>query len=90
MKQRVACLVLVDFRDGIGRPSVQDTAALLYQTGIIATTLSKAVKTVNAMVDAGHRYRNLELNTTHGLALVLGTSLPESWLVHVRFVNERS
>lgn len=90
MKQRVACLVLVDFRDGIGRPSIQDTAALLYHTGIIATTLSKAVKTVNAMVDAGHRYRNLELNTIHGLALVLGTSLPESWLVHVRFVNERS
>lgn len=89
MKQRLACLVLVDFRDGIGRPSVQDTAALLYQTGIIATTLSKAVKTVNAMIDAGHRYRNLELNTKSGLALVLGISLPEFWLVHIQIFNER-
>jgi hypothetical protein len=89
MKQRVACLVLVDFRDGIGRPSVQNTAALLCQTGIIATTLSKAVKTVNAMIDAGHRYRNLELNTKSGLVLVLGISLPESWLVHIQIFNER-
>jgi hypothetical protein len=89
MKQRLACLVLVDFRDGIGRPSVQDTAALLCQTGIIATTLCKAVKTVNAMIDAGHRYRNLELNTKSGLALVLGISLPESWLVHIQIFNER-
>ncbi|KAM0711466.1 hypothetical protein Q7P35_000832 [Cladosporium inversicolor] len=78
MKQRVACLVLVDFRDGIGRPSVEDTATILYQTGIIPTTLSKAIKTVNTMVDTGHRYRNLELNTTPGLCLVLGTLLPES------------
>jgi hypothetical protein len=90
MKQRVVCLVLVDFRDGIGRPSVQDTAALLYQTGIIPTTLSRATKTVNSMVDAGHRYRNLELNTTSGLCLVLGTLLPESWLVHIQLVNEGS
>ena len=90
MKQRVACLILVDFRDGIGRPSVEDTATILYQTGIIPTTLSKAIKTVNAMVDAGHRYRNLELNTTSGLCLVLGILLPESWLVDIRFINETS
>jgi hypothetical protein len=90
MKQRVACLVLVDFRDGIGRPSVQDTAALLYQTGIIPTTLTRAIKTVNTMVDAGHRYRNLELNTTSGLCLVLGILLPESWLVHIQLLNEGS
>jgi hypothetical protein len=84
MKQRLACLVLVDFRDGIGRPSVEETATLLFQTGIFPTALSRAVKTVNAMIDAGHRYRNLELNTTSGTSLVLGIFLPESWLVHIR------
>lgn len=85
MKQRLACLVLVDFRDAIGRPPVEETAALLHQTGIIPTALSKAIKTVNAMVDAGHRYRNLELNVAPGLALVLGISLSESWLVHIPY-----
>jgi hypothetical protein len=84
MKQRLACLVLVDFRDGIGRPSVEETATLLFQTGIIPTALSRAVKIVNAMIDAGHRYRNLELNTTSGISLVLGIFLPESWLVQIR------
>lgn len=85
MKQRIACLVLVDFRDGIGRPSVEETAALLCQTGIIATTQMKAAKIVNSMIDAGHRYRNLELNTTPGLAMVLGISLPESWSVSSQY-----
>jgi hypothetical protein len=36
------------------------------------------------MIDAGHRYRNLELNTTSGISLVLGIFLPESWLVQIR------
>jgi hypothetical protein len=53
MKQRLACLVPVDFRDGIGRPSFEETATLLFQTGIIPTALSRAVKTVNAIIDAG-------------------------------------
>jgi hypothetical protein len=53
MKQRLACLVPVDFRDGIGCPSVEETATLLFQTGIIPTALSRAVKTVNAMIDTG-------------------------------------
>lgn len=79
MKQRVACLVLVDLRDRIGRPSIEETASLLCRTGVIAAGEKRAIKIVNAMVDAGHRYRNLELNTSSGIALVLGTSLPEFW-----------
>jgi hypothetical protein len=81
MKQRIACLVLVDLRDSIGRPSDEDTAALLCRTGIIPTTRSAALKTIKAMVDAGHRHRNLQHESSRGLALVLGISLPEHWSV---------
>jgi hypothetical protein len=54
---------------------------LLYRTGIIPTTRSAALKTIKAMVDAGHRYRNLQHETSRGLAFVLGISLPEHWFV---------
>ena len=85
MKQRLACLVLVDLRDGVGRPSIEDTAALLWHNGIIATSFEKAIKTVKAMIDDGHRYRNLQQHTADGIALVLGISLPEYWFVDSHF-----
>lgn len=77
MKQRMACIVLVDLRDEIGRPSIKDTAELLLSTGILAGSRHSAIATVNRMVDRGHRYRNLHLNVCDGLALVLGIALPE-------------
>lgn len=81
MKQRIACLVLVELRDSLDRPSYELTAALLHRTGIIPTSLSAASKTIKTMIDAGHRYRNLQRESSHGLALVLGISLPEYWSV---------
>ena len=72
---------LVDLRDGAGRPSIEHTAAILWHNGIIATSLAKATKAVKAMIDEGHRYRNLQQHTVDGIALVLGVSLPEYWLV---------
>lgn len=84
MKQRIACLVLVDLRDSMGRPSDEDTAALLCRTGIIMAGRAVALKTIRAMVDAGHRYRNLQSEISSGLPLVLGISLPEYWFVHVQ------
>ena len=89
MKQRIACLVLVDLRDSMGRPSDEDTATLLCRTGVIPTGYSAALKTIKAMVDAGHRYRNLQLEISPGLALVLGTALPEYWYVLLQSVQER-
>jgi hypothetical protein len=86
MKQRIACLVLVDLRDSMGRPSDENTATLLCRTGIIPTGRSAALKLIRAMVDAGHRYRNLQLEISPGLALVLGISLPEYWSVYLQII----
>ncbi|EMC97239.1 hypothetical protein BAUCODRAFT_444734 [Baudoinia panamericana UAMH 10762] len=77
MKQRLACLVLVELRDLIGRPSVETTAAILCSTGILAASFDHAVKTTSTMIDAGHRYINMEKNIARGLALVVGTNLRE-------------
>lgn len=75
----MACIVLVDLRDDIGRPSVEETAERLLSAGIFTGSRSMAITTVNKMVDKGHRYRNLHLNVCDGLALVLGIALPEYW-----------
>ena len=79
MKQRMACIVLTDLRDGIGRPTIVETADLLLAVGVLAGHRSKAIAAVDAMVDKGHRYRNLHQNVCTGLALVLGIGLPEHW-----------
>lgn len=81
MKQRIACLVLVELRDSLGCPSYEHTAALLHDTGIIPTSRSTASKTIKTMIDAGHRYRLLQRDSSRGLTLVLGISLPEYWSV---------
>lgn len=90
MKQRIACIVLVDLRDGIGRPSVDETADLLLRTGIISTSRQDANKLVNSMIDKGHRYKNLQQGTSAGVALVLGISLPEYWWVVLKVTRHHS
>lgn len=87
MKQRLACMILVDLRDGLGRPSIEDTASLLLSTGIVASSRRNAIDTVKQMIDKGHRYRNLHQNICPGLALVLGIALPEHWYAYREMIR---
>lgn len=78
MKKRLACLVLVDIRDGMQRPSIAETAQILRQEGVVCFNQKDAVKLIEGMVNAGHRYRNMEKTVRGGICMALGTGLAES------------
>lgn len=81
MKQRLACLVLIDLRDRIGEPSFEATAAYLCSAGVFSTSAA-ALAVFRKMIDAGSRYRNLETALgTSGVCLALGSGLSEGWYV---------
>lgn len=78
MAQRMACIVLVDVHTGMGRPS-SGCFANTTQVGQIVGLSSKDVeKTVDAMLDSGHRYKNMEIALGKGICLTLGCDLSES------------
>lgn len=77
MKQRVSCIILVEVRDKLGRPPVEATVAVLKRLGVLTLPVGEAVKKIELMIDAGHRYLNFEIEICPGICLALGTSLPE-------------
>lgn len=77
MKQRISCIVLVELRHELGKPPVEATVAVLKRLGVVTLPFVDAVKKIEAMIDAGHRYVNFEQEICAGICLALGTSLLE-------------
>ncbi|OQN95382.1 hypothetical protein B0A48_18617 [Cryoendolithus antarcticus] len=79
MAQRIACIVLVEIHQRMGQPPA-DVIAETVQIGRgIGHNPNEVEKTVVAMLDFGHRYKNLEITVDGGIALVLGCELSESF-----------
>ncbi|KAJ8610787.1 hypothetical protein MRB53_038338 [Persea americana] len=54
-------------------------AGELCNSGIFGVSSENATKTITSMIDAGHRYRNIEQKLGLGSCMVLGVSLTESY-----------
>jgi len=76
--QRCSCILLVKFRTRHKITSVEDTATVLYYRHYLYTSLEKTKETLLAIIDAGHRYKNLKGLIGVGVPFVLGTKLAES------------
>jgi hypothetical protein len=55
------------------------TAESLPTGGTLCNGYAKATETLEYMLDAGHRYKSLEIYAGKGVTFLLGTELPESW-----------
>ena len=74
----MACIVLVELREWMNNPPIEEVASTLSTTKLFALSPSDLRKTLDTMVDAGSRYKNLELATNDGICFLLGTTLKES------------
>ena len=55
------------------------TAEALSTCGTVCKGFAEARETLQHMLDAGHRYKNLEAHLGIGATFLFGTELPESW-----------
>lgn len=78
MALRMACIVLVEMHREMGRPSVANLARTVEMKDPAGLLPSDIEKTVNAMLDHGSRYKNIEAALGKGICLVLGCYLSES------------
>ena len=76
--RRSLCLLLVEFRAQYGSTPVAKTASILYQAGTVRHSLEELADTMNAMIDAGSRYKNIERVLGAGSTLLLGQDVKES------------
>ncbi|EMC91993.1 hypothetical protein BAUCODRAFT_570736 [Baudoinia panamericana UAMH 10762] len=77
----MACIALVELRQRRNARSLQATAELVYTELMIFDNETTAIGALKVMIDAGHRYHNLERRLGYGIAFLLGTSIPEtSWI----------
>ena len=58
--------------------SAADTARAMYDRYQMTQSFEEVRDTLEAMIDAGYRYQNLENTIGMGVALVLGTKLSET------------
>jgi hypothetical protein len=78
MAQRMACIVLVEIHREMGRPSVTDLARTVQMNDPAGLPPLDVEKTLDAMLDHGSRYKNIEAALGKGICMVLGCYLPES------------
>lgn len=78
MAQRIACIVLVDIRDLMGRPPIDVIACAVHVAHVVDVSAEDIKRTVEKMIDCGHRYNNMERRLGRGICLSLGSDLPES------------
>ena len=64
-------------RSKLGNQRVEDIAASLYLQ-VPNLGVDQLRRELEAMIDAGSRYRNIDHELGSGASLVLGTSLPET------------
>lgn len=55
------------------------TAEALSTCSTVCKGFAEARETLEYMLDAGHRYKNLEAHLGIGVTFLLGTELSESW-----------
>jgi hypothetical protein len=63
MVYRSSCILLVEFRNRHACPSIMD---------------NELIETVDSMIEAGYRYKNIEKALGPGSALLLGKEIVES------------
>lgn len=78
MAQRIACIVLVKFQRLAGMPTMTDLTRTVEINPAMKIPPMEIGKTVEAMLDHGSRYKNMEKELGVGICLVLGCQLPES------------
>lgn len=74
MAQRMACIALVELDKELDQRSFDSIARAIGQR----YTGKDVQKTVEAMLDFGSRYKNLEASLGKGICFILGCDLPES------------
>jgi hypothetical protein len=70
--------LLVEFREWLGRPDNEATAAFLHLVAGIGQDLKEATKVLNIMLDHGSRYKQLEGYLGVGILFVLPTNIGET------------
>lgn len=78
MAQRIACIVLVELQKTRKLPTAVDLARTVEVSTAMGLPPMEIGKTINAMLDHGSRYMNMEKALGAGMSLVLGCHLPES------------
>lgn len=74
----MACIVLVDIRDWMGRPPIDIVANAVHVTYIADLSAVQIERTMEKMIGWGHRYKNMENVLDRGICLSLGNDLSES------------
>jgi len=78
MVKRCACILLSEYRAHQNYPPEADTVEEILQSGHFGLKSEDVAKTIQHMITAGSRYRNLENHLGDGVCLVLGMTLKES------------
>lgn len=74
----MACIALVELRRRNNVRSRDATAKLIQADLSMFTNPQSARDVLDAMIDAGHRYSNLEKHLGQGVAFVLGKTVSET------------
>lgn len=78
MVRRLLCILLIEWRAKNGVISTDETAKILTQLDAASYQSELVEGTVREMLDAGSRYKNLELALGDGVLFVLGKDIAES------------
>lgn len=70
--------MLVEFRERIGIQGLDDTASFLHRYAGVGRDLVEAKCLLKTMVDAGSRYKQLEVALGKGVCMVLPTNIGET------------
>jgi hypothetical protein len=73
----------VDLRTKRGGPSADDINTALYRSGVLRCSLDEVRNTMEKMIAAGSRYKNLEASLGPGVAFVFGKEVSESALAFI-------
>lgn len=71
--------MLVEFQAQHQALDLAVTAEALSTCGNVCKGFAEARETLEYMLDAGHRYKNLETHLGPGVTFLLGIELSESW-----------
>ena len=77
--RRSLCILLVEFRALYGSTTpAADIALILYHAGTVRHSLEELTTTMDSMIDAGSRYKNIERVLGPGSTLLLGQNVKET------------
>jgi len=70
--------LLVEFREWLGKPDIEATAAFLHLVAGLGQDLKEAAEILDKMLDHGSRYKQLEFYLSVGVLFVLPTNIGET------------